>query len=191
MTIRPAWPVVALMFALLLDACGESDDAQTTNTPPSDTAMDEDMAEGMDEEMEGEEMDMDDDHGPFAFGEPADAADADRTVQVTALDTLAFDPATVQVEAGETLTFEVTNDGELVHEFVFGDQALQDEHEEEMKEMVESGEMMMEDEPNGIAVPAGETKEITWHFAEAGELQFACHQPGHYGAGMKGDVDVS
>ncbi len=178
MTIRPAWLVAALMFALLLGACSESDDAQTTDTSPSDAATDD-------------ELDMDDDHGPFAFGEPADAAAADRTVQVTALDTLAFDPATVQVEAGETIAFEVTNDGELVHEFVIGDQALQDEHEEEMKEMVESGEMMMEDEPNGISVAAGETKQITWHFSEAGELQFACHQPGHYGAGMKGDVDVS
>ena len=38
---------------------------------------------------------------------------------------------------------------------------------------------------------AGETKSITWHFTAAGELEFACHQPGHYAGGMTGTFEVS
>ena len=90
---------------------------------------------------------------------------------------------------GEIITFVVTNSGAAVHEFVIGDAAVQDEHEEEMQGM-EAG-MPMGDEPNALALAAGETTSITWHFTQAGELQFACHQPGHYARGMVGTFTVS
>jgi uncharacterized cupredoxin-like copper-binding protein len=142
-------------------------------------------------EPAGATMDMAsmDEHAEFDFGEPADAGDADRTVEITASDEFAFDPEVVEATVGETITFRVENVGQIVHEFVLGDEDTQHEHEEEMAEM--SPGMAMHDEPKAISVEPGETKEITWTFTTAGEVLYGCHEPGHYDAGMVGAVQVS
>jgi uncharacterized cupredoxin-like copper-binding protein len=49
---------------------------------------------------------------------------------------------------------------------------------------------MAHDEPEGIAVKPGETKELTYTFVEAGPTLAGCHVAGHYGAGMKADIAV-
>jgi uncharacterized cupredoxin-like copper-binding protein len=49
---------------------------------------------------------------------------------------------------------------------------------------------MTHDEPEGIAVAPGETKELTFTFDAAGPFLAGCHVPGHYGAGMKADITV-
>jgi uncharacterized cupredoxin-like copper-binding protein len=74
----------------------------------------------------------DDTNSEFALGEPADPADADRTIEIATLDSFAFEPAELTVTAGETVTFRIVNDGSLVRDFTLGDQATQDEHEAEM-----------------------------------------------------------
>ena len=38
---------------------------------------------------------------------------------------------------------------------------------------------------------AGQTGEIIWQFTKSGKVQFACLQPGHYDAGMKGSISVA
>ncbi len=122
-----------------------------------------------------------------ALGEPADAATADRTIHITASDQLAFDPATVEVKVGETITFEIENTGTTDHEFVLGSPEYQTEHEQEMT----SGAMNMHDEPNAIEIPTGTTASLTWTFTEAGATRFACHEPGHFAGGMVGDITVT
>lgn len=124
----------------------------------------------------------------FDFGQPADAADADRTVKITANDDFTFDPDAVEVEVGEVVTFSVTNSGKLPHDFTLGPGDVQVEHEKEMAEM---GDMEMDHDPNAISVPAGETGELTWEFTEAGSVLYGCHEQGHYDAGMVGDIDVT
>ena len=42
-----------------------------------------------------------------------------------------------------------------------------------------------------LTVKAGSTGEIVWQFTKAGTVDFACLQPGHYDAGMKGAVAVA
>lgn len=42
-----------------------------------------------------------------------------------------------------------------------------------------------------IAIAAGETKEITWSFTQAGEVLYGRHQPGHYDAGRLGAITVT
>lgn len=68
-------------------------------------------------------------------GEPTDADEATRTVEVTTLDTMAFQPDTIDVSAGEAVTFVVTNTGRAVHEFTLGDAAMQQEHADAMAHM--------------------------------------------------------
>lgn len=126
------------------------------------------------------------DEGDYSFGSPAVPADADRTVGIAATDSLVVEPAEATVTPGETVTFRIVNQGSLVHDFTLGDQATQDEHEAEMAEM----DGMAHDQPNKVTIPAGETMELTWTFTEAGTVLIGCHQPGHYAAGMKGQVRV-
>jgi uncharacterized cupredoxin-like copper-binding protein len=107
-------------------------------------------------------------------------------IEVTLTDALKIEPASMTVPAGVPVTFVVTNSGVTEHEFYLGDEAAQAEHEKEMAEM--GG--MTHDEPEGIAVAPGKTKELTYTFAEAGQTLAGCHVVGHYGSGMKAEITV-
>jgi uncharacterized cupredoxin-like copper-binding protein len=157
--MRAAAPTLILALALTVAACGQ----ETGDTTTPDTTESE-----------------------FAFGSPADAADADRVIEIQTTDALIFDPADITVAPGETVTFRLSNNGALVHDFTLGDQATQDEHEAEMSEM----DGMAHAEPNVATIPAGETVELTWTFGDEGTVLIGCHQPGHYAAGMTGLITV-
>lgn len=120
------------------------------------------------------------------LGEAADASEADRKVTVVAFDELRFDPVSIDVSAGEVVTFVVGNDGDTDHEFVLGDSAYQEMHESDMME----GGQHISGMDNVLAVGPGETDEITWHFEEAGEIFYGCHEPGHYEGGMVGTIQI-
>jgi uncharacterized cupredoxin-like copper-binding protein len=128
------------------------------------------------------------DHGEsFAFGEPADPSQAERIIQVEALDSLRFDPSSIEVDVGETVTFEVTNAGETAHEFVLGDATTQDEHQGEMGNM---GASMMPDEKNVLGLDRAEESSLTWTFTEPGTVLYACHVEDHFAGGMVGAITV-
>ncbi|MHB8348414.1 MAG: cupredoxin domain-containing protein [Acidiferrobacterales bacterium] len=126
--------------------------------------------------------------GSFTFGRPGDPGKVDRTFQIKALDTMRYNQSEFTVRAGETVRFIVTNAGKMRHEFVIGDAAEQREH---AKEMAAMPGMAMPDEANGISLAPGETKSIVWQFARPGTVELACHEPGHYEAGMVSRVIVS
>lgn len=121
-------------------------------------------------------------------GGPAAAAQAARTVKITTLDTMAFEPNRITVSAGETVTFVVTNSGQAVHEFTLGDAAMQQQHAQEMAQMDDG---MAHNKPNSIRLQPGETKQLTWRFGDSGTLEYACHEPGHYQAGMRGQITMT
>ncbi len=98
---------------------------------------------------------------------------------------LEFDPDSVEVESGETVTFEVTNEGKNSHEFVLGDDSYQEEHAAEM-----SGGEEMSGDLNQIEIEPGETKSLTWTFIGDGEVRYGCHEPGHYEGGMVATIDM-
>jgi uncharacterized cupredoxin-like copper-binding protein len=116
----------------------------------------------------------------------APAAEADRTIDVSMLDTMAYEPETISVDAGETITFQVTNEGTMVHEFMIGDEAMQQIHEDEMKQMGAK----VHSHPNSVMLDAGADGEITWTFPDAATVLYGCHLPGHYAAGMVGTIEV-
>lgn len=101
-------------------------------------------------------------------GDAADPMEATRKIIVAASDDLRFDPASIEVKAGEAVTFVVRNVGKTVHEFVLGDSAYQQMHEADMQ----GGDHEM-DVSNSVSVGPGETSEFTWRFDTAGAT-FAC-----------------
>jgi uncharacterized cupredoxin-like copper-binding protein len=124
------------------------------------------------------------------YGKRGDATKAARTIEIRQVDPYAFDPASLDVKPGETVTFKVTNTGAQLHEFVLGDAKVQDDHEKEMKDMAPEN-MKMADTANAVDVDPGETKELTWTFPKKGTVIFGCHVPQHYAGGMKGTITVS
>ncbi len=91
------------------------------------------------------------------------------------------------MKRGETIRFVVKNSGQLKHEFVLGTEKELKAHYEVMKKFPE----MEHADPNMVTVAAGKTGEVIWQFTQWGTVDFACLQPGHYDAGMKGAVEVS
>lgn len=101
-----------------------------------------------------------------------------RVITLEANDQLKFVPATITVKAGETITFRVANTGAVEHEFMVGPkQAVLEDGEEGTAEIE--------------GIEKGQTKELTFTFAEGGEYAFACHELGHFEAGMVGSIAIS
>jgi len=119
-------------------------------------------------------------------GDASDAGQEARVVEVAMIDH-AFDPDSLDVSKGETVTFKFTNDGTVTHEAFIGDAEAQEEHGGEMETGMEGhnegGEV--------LTLEPEETGQLTYTFDEVGEIIIGCHQPGHYEAGMKATVAVS
>ena len=50
---------------------------------------------------------------------------------------------------------------------------------------------MEHSDPNMITLGGSQSGEVVWQFTKAGKVDFACLQPGHFDAGMKGKVSVA
>jgi uncharacterized cupredoxin-like copper-binding protein len=122
-----------------------------------------------------------------AIGKPGKAQQVTRTVNVDMTDNMRFTPASIDVKQGETIRFKVKNSGQVKHEFVLG---TEQELKEHYQVMLKNPEMEHED-PQMITLAGGKTGEVIWQFTKAGKVNFACLQPGHYDAGMKGAVTVA
>lgn len=143
------------------------------------------------------------------IGKPAKASEASRTVTVTMQDNF-YEPESIVVKAGETIRFIVKNEGDFVHEFNIGTSAMHAAHQEEMMMMVEHGALevdkinhqmmkmdmgggktMEHNDPNSILLEPGKSGEVVWTFTKEAKLEFACNVPGHYDAGMTGEIRFS
>ena len=122
-----------------------------------------------------------------AIGVAGQPAKVTRTVAVDMTDAMRFTPASVSAKQGETIRFTVNNSGQVKHEFVLGTEKELREHYELMKKFPE----MEHSDSNMVTVAPGKTGEVIWQFTKAGKVEFACLQPGHYDAGMKGTVNVA
>jgi len=106
-------------------------------------------------------------------------------VNVVMSDAMRFAPDPITVKAGEEVTFVVSNEGVIVHEFFVGTEEEQVEHAAEMA----AGGMSHGDD-NALSLKAGETGSLTMTFVAAGSLLIGCHEPGHYDAGMRATLNV-
>jgi len=118
----------------------------------------------------------------YSVGVPAEAAVADRTVDVVMSDamTYTFTPNITSIRDGEVINFVVSNEGKIDHEFSIGNQEDQKEHAAMMVRMPG----MVHDDPNTVTVTPGESRTLTWRFKGDDMVVFACNIPGHYQAGM-------
>ena len=131
----------------------------------------------------------DDPHHPGhddTFGKPGDPAKVSRTVEVDMTDAMRFTPATISVKKGETIRFVVKNSGQLKHEMVLGTVKELREHAALMKKFPE----MEHEDPNQLSLEAGKSGALVWQFTRPGTFEFACLQPGHFEAGMRGRIAV-
>lgn len=126
-------------------------------------------------------------HDDSAIGKPGVASKVTRTVTVDMKDDMRFHSSNFNVKQGETIRFVAKNSGKVKHEMVLGTQKDLKEHYEVMKKNPE----MEHADANMVTVEPGKTGEIIWQFTKAGKVDFACLQPGHYDAGMKGLVNVA
>lgn len=99
-----------------------------------------------------------------------------RIIDIQTNDLLLFDPTTVDVAQGETITFRITNVGQASHEFKVG--PMQDVFND------------LESAPEISNIDPGQTKTLTYTFTGVGPYAYACHEPGHYENGMIGFVNV-
>jgi uncharacterized cupredoxin-like copper-binding protein len=112
---------------------------------------------------------------------PASASPDARTVEI-GIRYSRFDPTTIDVRPGETVRFVISNTDPIDHEFIFGDESVQDAHEL-------GTESYHPPRPGEVTIPPGETVETTYTF-DGDNLLFGCHLPGHYDYGMRGLVVV-
>ncbi len=124
--------------------------------------------------------------GAVSIGEVGKADQVNRTVVVTMTDAMRYTPSTVQVRKGETLEFIVRNTGKVKHEMVLGTTSDLKAHAAMMKQHPS----MEHSDDNMVSVEPGQEGHILWHFSHTGKVQFACLQPGHFEAGMKGVIQV-
>jgi uncharacterized cupredoxin-like copper-binding protein len=144
------------------------------------------------------------------IGEPGRQSKVSRTIEIVMGDNY-FEPEALTVHAGETIRFVVRNEGEFLHEFNVGTAAMHSKHQEEMMAMMEQGMLTAtgiergttkmghttagmsghaHDDPNSVLVEPEKTQELVWKFAAATNLEFACNLPGHYEAGMVGEIKI-
>lgn len=131
------------------------------------------------------------DHGgPAAIAaSPASAVPAAdvRNVVLEVDDSRRITPAKWQAEQGETVRLIVVNDGRIKHELVVGPAKEVAAHAESM----DGSGAGHHGHDNALAVGPGQTATLLYTFDTPGEWGMACLEPGHFGAGMKGTVDVA
>ena len=120
-----------------------------------------------------------------------------------------YKPSSFQINAGETIKFEVENAGELVHEFNIANKMMHMNHQPEMEKMVENeilfadsidkvkmkkmakiDKTMGHSHSNSVLLEPKQKGDIIWKFDDAVNIEIACNVPGHYQVGMIAKVDI-
>ena len=139
-------------------------------------------------------------HGPsYGFGGPGNASDVTRTIDIEMMDN-SFNHRAMDIKPGETIRFNIHNNGNVMHEFGIAMPNMHKDRETEMMGMMNMGMMnmegfnadmmsqngMMPNRPDSVLVEPGKSAELVWHFDKMEGIEFACNVPGHYEDGMRG-----
>ena len=124
--------------------------------------------------------------GSASLGEPGKREDVTRTISVTMNDSMRFTPDKIVAQEGETLLLKIHNAGQIKHELTLGSTESLQEHAQLMIKFPK----MVHADPETVSLMPGENGELIWKFKQAGVVNFACLEPGHYDAGMRGSIAV-
>ena len=135
-------------------------------------------------------------------------SEVSRVIKVIMYDNY-YEPSSFQINAGETIKFEVENAGELVHEFNIANKMMHMKHQPEMEKMVENeilfadsidkdkmkkmakmDKSMGHSHSNSVLLEPKQKGDIIWKFDNAVNIEIACNVPGHYQVGMIAKVDI-
>ena len=142
------------------------------------------------------------------IGSKGNENDISRVIKVIMYDNY-YEPSSFQINAGETIKFEIENAGELVHEFNIANKMMHAKHQPEMEKMVEN-EILLADtidkdkmkkmtnvdksmghsHSNSVLLEPKQKGDIIWKFDNAINIEIACNGPGHYQVGMIAKVDI-
>ena len=95
----------------------------------------------------------------------------------------AFDIDGLTVRRGTTVEFVVRNHDPIGHELIVGDDAVHDRHRN-------GTEARHPPVPGEVSIDAGRTGATVYTFDRTGTVEYACHLPGHYDYGMRGEITV-
>ncbi len=142
------------------------------------------------------------------IGSKGDENEVSRVIKVIMYDNY-YKPNSFQINAGETIRFEVENAGELVHEFNIANKMMHLKHQPEMERMVEKeilfadsidkekmkkmakiDKSMGHSHSNSVLLEPKQKGHIIWKFDNASNIEVACNVPGHYQVGMIAKVDI-
>ena len=142
------------------------------------------------------------------IGSKGNENDISRVIKVIMYDNY-YEPNSFQINAGETIKFEVENAGELVHEFNIANKMMHIKHQPEMEKMVENeilladsidkdkmkmmakiDKSMSHSHSNSVLLEPKQKGNIIWKFENAVNIEVACNVPGHYQAGMIAKVNI-
>jgi uncharacterized cupredoxin-like copper-binding protein len=168
------------------DETGTTSSTSTSSTSTSSTTTTTVAAD--DHADDGEAVDGNHD-------EDDQAAESDRTIQVLMTE-FAFDVDPVDVAAGETIEFVVTNAGVVPHEFRLSNEHRIEEHLASGHDDHDDSDGESDDDGHHeggdvvLLLDAGDTSSIIVTFPGDTTIftEVACLLPGHYEAGMIADV---
>ena len=142
------------------------------------------------------------------IGSKGNENDISRVIKVIMYDNY-YEPSSFQINAGETIKFEVENAGELVHEFNIANKMMHMKHQPEMEKMVENeilfadsidrnkmkkmakmDKSMGHSHSNSVLLEPKQKGDIIWKFDNAVNIEVACNVPGHYQVGMIAKVNI-
>jgi len=94
-----------------------------------------------------------------------------------------FGPSAVTVRAGVPTTIVLRNDDPIDHEWIVGNEQVHAVHRT-------GTELLHDDRPTEVTLPAGSTRTTTITFDKPGQYLYICHLPGHEAYGMVGTLTV-
>ena len=142
------------------------------------------------------------------IGSKGNENDISRVIKVIMYDNY-YEPSSFQINAGETIKFEIENAGELVQEFNIANKMMHIKHQPEMEKMVDNeilfadsidknkmkkmakiDKSMGHSHSNSVLLEPKQKGNIIWRFDNAVNIEVACNVPGHYQAGMIAKVNI-
>jgi uncharacterized cupredoxin-like copper-binding protein len=94
-----------------------------------------------------------------------------------------FEPALLEVPAGQPVTITLRNDDPIEHEWMVGSPAMHERHRT-------GTEPYHDTIPTEVTIPALSTRVTTIQFDQPGDYAYICHLPGHEAYGMVGVLRV-